>query len=215
MSLGFLHTAGVHVPTFELLLRRAGDSPVAIHLVDQSLLDDARQSGDTASLRARVTTALHALAALGVERIVCTCSTIGGIAEEVGTSAGLDVIRVDRPMAKLAVSFDCPILVVAALGSTVAHTRALLADEARRAGRSPEISHLVVADAWKHFEAGDSDAYVGAIETAIRRSSEAANAGVIVLAQASMAGVADRLVDLGMPVLASPALAVEAARRGR
>ena len=61
---------------------------------------------------------------------------------------------------------------------------------------------LFVEDAWPHFEAGDSVRYIETLASAIRAAS--AEADVVVLAQASMAPVADALADLGIDVL-SPA----------
>ena len=75
-------------------------------------------------------------------------------------------------------------------------------------GKEVAIRHLVVEDAWRHFMSGDREGYVAAVAEAIRRAPVAAD--VVVLAQASMAPAADRLQDLGVPVLSSPALGVQA-----
>ncbi len=209
MFIGFLHTAGVHAATFESLLRQADPLMSAVHLVDQSLLDEARASDDAAHLQIRVATALRALATLGAERIVCTCSTIGGIAETVGIEVGLSVIRVDRPMAQRAVALNGAVLVVATLESTMEPTLALINDEACRASAALEIHHIIVEGAWVSFEAGDIDSYHDRIETAVRLACEAGGVDLVVLAQASMAGAVGRLHDLGIPILASPACAIE------
>ncbi len=63
--------------------------------------------------------------------------------------------------------------------------------------------------AWEAFEAGDTDGYERLVEAAAR--ALAPTVDVVVLAQASMAGAADRLRDLGVPVLTSPGPDVRAA----
>jgi hypothetical protein len=115
-TFGFLHTADGHVAVFAGLLREIDPSRQAVHLVDQSLLADARRRATVDDdLRIRIGTGLEDLRGRGAVRIVCTCSTIGGDAEEVGRSLGLDVFRVDRPMAEAAVAHGGRIAVVAAL----------------------------------------------------------------------------------------------------
>lgn len=120
---------------------------------------------------------------------------------------GVPVVRVDRPMARRAVELGERVAVVAALASTVEPSRHVLLDEAARADRDVHIDTHVVDDAWNAFLAGDLDAYERQVADACR--AVAARADVIVLAQASMAGAIGRLADLDVPVLASPALAVE------
>lgn len=201
-AIGFLHTAQVHVATFDALT--AGRGVEARHVVEPDLLDRARRDGPTEEIAADVRAALAALVDAGADVVVCTCSTLGPIAE--GAELSVPVLRVDRPMARAAVAVGPRIAVVAAVESTVGPTRALLLDEARRAGRGIELTEVVVPDAWDSFEAGHLDGYRHAIARAARRA--AAGVDVVVLAQASMAPALDDLADLVIPVLCSPALAV-------
>jgi hypothetical protein len=101
------------------------------------------------------------------------------------------------------------ILMVAALESTLAPTQALIAESAQRAGMPVKVQPLLVAAAWPHFQRGDTGAYLQCVADAVT----AAHAGhdVVVLAQASMAPAAALLIELGVAVLASPALGVQRA----
>ena len=212
-TIGFLHTAGIHVGTFDALVAEhstPAEEFVAVHLVEPSLLDDARTLGFTDALAKQVTSALHELSDRGAFSVVCTCSTIGALAETCGRELGVSVVRVDRPMARRAVQTGSRLLVVAALASTVDATRALLVEEAALVGLVSAIELLVVDEAWTAFEAGDMREYFSCIETKIRRCIAHFACDVVVLAQASMAGCAALLDDLGIPVLSSPSLAVEA-----
>ncbi|MDF1604839.1 aspartate/glutamate racemase family protein [Nocardioides sp. YIM 152315] len=203
---GFLHTAEVHVGTFDALV---GDSAETVHVVESHLLQRARTDGLTPAVEAGVRSALDELHARGADVVVCTCSTLGPVAESVASD--VPVLRVDRPMARTAVAGGARIGVVAAVESTLEPTRLLLQDEARRAGAEPVLTEVLVPGAWASFEAGDTAAYLCAIADAARALADTVD--VVVLAQASMAGAVDLLEDLAVPVLASPRLAVESALR--
>jgi hypothetical protein len=205
--IGFLHTAQVHVPTFEGLVRAADDDPSCVHLVDADLLVQVRENGPTPDVAEATRAGLRQLADNGVDVIVCTCSTLGPVAEALGAQLPVPVHRVDRPMARAAVRAGSRIAVVAAVESTLEPTRALLTAEARGEGVSPTIIDVGVPDAWEAFESGDADGYLRQVADAAR--SVADSVDVVVLAQASMMGATATLTDLRVPVLASPVLAVQ------
>lgn len=203
-ALAFLHTAQVHVPTFERLVRRIEPGLRVRHVVREELLADARVVGvDDAGLVSRVHEAMHEAASEGAKVVVCTCSTIGAIAERTPTGDAFRALRIDRAMANRAVRTGPRVLIAAALESTLAPTKALVLSAAQDAGIAVQPAMLFVEDAWPHFEAGDSVRYIETLTSAIRAAS--AEADVVVLAQASMAPVADALADLGIDVLSSPA----------
>jgi hypothetical protein len=60
---------------------------------------------------------------------------------------------------------------------------------------------------WASFEAGDMAGYADAIAASVR--SAAAGHDCVILGQASMRVAEPDLRDLGIPVLSSPALAVD------
>jgi glutamate racemase len=207
-TLGFLHTAHVHVATFRALVRAAAPGAADVHVVDESLLADARADGVDA-VRARVAARVGGLVAAGAAVVVCTCSTIGAAAEQ--ARAGVPVVRVDRPMARAAVAGGGRVGVVAAVGSTVGPTRALLLEEAAAAGSGAMLVDAPCPAAWALFEAGDVAGYLDAVAAHVDALVRSGGADVVVLAQASMAPVADRFTGGPVPVLSSPAAAVAAA----
>jgi hypothetical protein len=209
-KLAFLHTSPVHIATFDRLLAEIAPDVAAHHLVDESLLDAARAAGAiTPALEQRVADALREASAPDGAVVLCTCSTIGGSAEAAGAGAGLVVLRVDRPMAERAVELGRRILVAAALASTVAPTRDLILEVGRAAGKQIELIELLCEPAWALFERGDHAGYAQAIAARLRAA--ASQADVIVLAQASMAAAAPLCADLGIPILSSPRMGLEAA----
>ena len=79
-SLTLLHTSPVHISTFDRLLAGiAPDVPVR-HIVDESLLDEARATGITPALSARFARTIEQAYAEDAAVVLCTCSTIGGSA---------------------------------------------------------------------------------------------------------------------------------------
>ena len=203
MTLALLHTSPVHVPVFEAL--RDADHPgLALrHLVHEDLLARARDSGPDA-VRGDVEALLAGAVAEGATAVLCTCSTIGGVAESAAESLGVPVLRVDRPMAAAAVARD-RVVVLAAIDDTLPPTLALLAEEA--GDRCVDIRTVLVAGAWARFEAGDRDGYLELVAAAADRVTDA---DVIVLAQASMADAATRTAT-AIPVLSSPRPGLSAA----
>ncbi|MEM7802871.1 MAG: aspartate/glutamate racemase family protein [Chloroflexota bacterium] len=209
-SIGFLHTSPVHISTFDSLLNETQLSWKTIHRVNEALLAEARQSGITYEIVNGVKGELSQLQATGADVIVCTCSTLGDIAEALQVGFLVPILRVDRPMAAKAVETGSPILMVATLDSTLEPTSLLLEDEAKRQRQEIEQKPLICTSAWPFFEKGDMDGYLAAIEETLRQTivESESKPAVVLLAQASMAPVADALADLGLPVLSSPSLCV-------
>jgi Asp/Glu/hydantoin racemase len=203
-TIGFLHTAQVHVDTFTELV---GSQAHTRHVVDESLLADARVHGVDDALRDRFVSQLQA-AADGSNVVVCTCSTLSGEAERLAALIATPVIRIDRPLAQAAVSIGRRIAVVAAVESTVAPTSTLLHELAQDEGVQLALTVVLCSDAWSHFERGDTNAYLQSIARHVSDFPDAVD--VFVLAQASMAG-ATEYCRVMVPVLSSPALAVKAA----
>jgi hypothetical protein len=205
-TIGFLHTAAVHEPTFDTLVAAADPDATTVVVVDESLLADARERGPAdPGVLAGIRAALDTLAAGGADVIVCTCSTIAGEAETLGAGDPVPVVRVDRPMATTAVAGGPRIAVIAAVESTIAPTTELLEAVAAEQGAAVIVTPVLCADAWPRFETGDLDGYLDAVAAAARAA--AVEHDVVVLAQASMADAAGR-VDVGVPVLSSPGPAV-------
>lgn len=209
-TLGLLHTSSVNRDRFAALLRELAPPGLAwIHNVREGLLREALDDVPEARQAAEIGAALAELHANGAAQVLCTCSSIGRLAELAGARLGLPTLRVDRPMAEHAVLAGDSILLVACLPSTLVPTNALLREVAASQGRQVAIETLFLPSAWPLFLNGDEDAFARAIAGAILDSPPSADA--IVLAQASMAPVAELLGSLSMPVFSSPRLGVSAA----
>ena len=99
-TLIFLHTAPANVDTFDTLAKELAPDIPRRHVVDESLLQEALQLGEiTPQLAKLVSDTIFEAAEGGARVLLCTCSTIGGCAEDVNQLTDSTVIRVDRPMA--------------------------------------------------------------------------------------------------------------------
>jgi hypothetical protein len=208
--LALLHTARVHVESFGRLAREIDETVPVRHEVRESLLSIARASGVPGdAISTAMTSALRELAQDGARLIVCTCSTVGAIAESAGASSGVQVMRVDRPMAEQAVASGRRIILLAALRSTVQPTLSMLRQIASDNSRSLEVVETLCERAWQYFEAGDLAGY--AAEIAEKIDDVARPTDVVLLAQASMAPAAALVRHPGLTILSSPRLGMEAA----
>lgn len=214
MAIGFLHTASEHTATFDqLVVAEAGLGAGRTHVVVPELLADAIERGlDDSGVRAALALQLRSFPD-GVDQIVVTCSTLGGIAEELAPADGPTVTRVDRPMAEAAINAGHRIGVAYSTSATVLPTTMLLWEVASTAGSAIDLDLIDCEAAWKLFVAGKQEEYIAAVADTVRKRAH--DVDVVVLAQASMASVTDALADLEIPVFSSPALAVASVFGGR
>ena len=201
--LALFHTADMHIETFgALLAAHAPDIPVEHHVRDDLLRDAAEAGGLTPAIRAEGHRDMTRLAAAGAPVVLCTCSTLGPAADDADRDTDAKILRVDRPMVAQALAAGPRLTVAACAPSTVAPTTDLVDTVAAETGTSPGVSVLLIEKAWDYFLRGDHSLYLDTIAEAL--TAAAAETDSIVLAQASMAPVTDRLGDLAVPVFSSP-----------
>ncbi|BDU37597.1 aspartate/glutamate racemase family protein [Vibrio nigripulchritudo] len=205
-DIAFLHTAKIHVDTFTNLTSQMAPDLRQIRRVEPELLSKAVSEGLNHSVVANTEEILRDLASIA--RItISTCSTLGSIAEQLASREKLDVRRIDRAMADVAVGHQ-KILVLAALESTLPPTRQLLESSMRTQSSIVDIHYHLIEQAWEDFQSGDMPEYLTKIRNTI--VDQQSGYDVIVLAQASMAGATNDLAAQ-IPVLSSPEIGVKAA----
>ena len=200
MTLTLLHTAEVHRATFDALRDHVAPGANLDHVVRPKWLARA-QNSMSPELEQAIATAVGAAPG----PVICTCTTIGPAAEAAGA------IRVDHPMMMAAARCCGPIVMAYALDSTWDPSLALLERALKAEGRKETVHPLPLTQYWPLFEAGQTEAFAAVIAGEIRQVVQGRrDIGCVVLAQVSMAGAAPLLTDLGVPVLASPELALRA-----
>ena len=197
---GLLHTATIHAEPFDRLVAAAAPDADRLHVVDPGLLATAIRTGVTPELYAAVARHVEHLVAGGATAVLVTCSSIGEAVEAIDAVGTVDtgdvrvpVLRVDEPMAREAATTGGRITVLATLRSTLAPTTRLI----RRYAEDADVTAEVVPGAADARAGGDIDEH----DELIRKAIAAAQADVVVLAQATMAAAA---TGTGVRVLTSP-----------
>ena len=200
MVVHLVHTAEVHKATFDRLRDEIAAGVTIEHHVKEAWLTRARAE-DPGGLQSEIADYLDSLAG----PVLCTCSTIGPMAEKSGA------LRLDWPMMQAAAHAGDSVLLVYCLESTAYPSRLLLQRAGEEENLSQETVELFLPDHWKLFEQGHTDAFLGAvakdIEAAVMRHPDVK---AVILAQASMAGAAEKLCKLDIPIFSSPRLALQA-----
>jgi Asp/Glu/hydantoin racemase len=209
-TLGFVHTSATLVPIFQQLAAEHLRGVDTFHISDDSLIKDVIRRNELTPLTAgRVAKHIASAAEAGADFILVTCSSIGPAVEAAAAQASVPVLRVDQPMADAAVGAGRRIGVVATLPTTLEPTAELIRRRAAAAGRDVEITERLCAGAFAALMSGDAAGHDAAVAAALRELSSTCD--VVVLAQASMARVADALpaAEKPIPLLSSPKLAIQ------
>jgi Asp/Glu/hydantoin racemase len=209
-TLGLIHTSATLVPVFAQLCKAKLPGVDTFNIVDDSLVRAIGARGALAAdIARRVAGYIASAEAGGADLVLVTCSSIGPAVEAAAPFAAVPVLRVDEPMADAAVRAGARIGVIATLPTTLHPTTDLVRRRAAKAGKQIEVTSRLCEGAFDALMAGDAAKHDALVGTALKELSTQVD--VIVLAQASMARVVDTLppADKRVPILASPALAIE------
>lgn len=209
-TLGLVHTSATLVPVFQKLCADYLPGVNVFNIVDDSLIKDVISKNElTNNTARRVVNYVGSAEAAGADLIMVTCSSIGSAIEASAALTNVPVLRVDQPMADIAVQTGSRIGVIATLPTTLEPTSDLVRRRAVAAGKQIELTSRLCEGAFEALMSGDTDKHDSMVAKALIELS--AEVDVIVLAQASMARVVDTLpeADRRVPILASPGLAVK------
>jgi len=208
--LALIHTVSTLPAVFKALCTELIPDVDLFHIVDESLLQNTIRSGALSKTTARrLLGHLASAQEAGADAVMVTCSSVGNAVDWSRTFIDIPVYRVDEPMAELAVKTGARIGVAATLQTTMMPTADLIRAKANGLGKPVEISTKLCEGAFAANIAGDMARHDRIVTEGLQELL--AKSDVIVLAQASMARVADLLPpQTGRPpILSSPRLAVE------
>lgn len=208
--LTLIHTSGIMIPVFADLCRELLPQVEAVHMVDESLLKDIiRDNGLSKPTARRVVGHILSAAQAGTDFVLVTCSSIGPATDLGRQLVEVPVLRVDEPMAELAVAQGPRVGVIATLPSTLTPTADLIRAKAAVQARDVRVVPRLCEGAFQAVISGDTATHDRIVASGIQ--DMARQSDVIVLAQASMARVANALPEatVTIPILASPRLAIE------
>ena len=209
-TLGLIHTSHTLIPVFQQLVKDHLPGVNTFNIVDDSLVRNIRERGElTPSISKRVADYVASAEDSGADYILVTCSSIGAAVEAAAENSKVPVLRVDQPMADLAVQSGKRIGVIATLSTTLEPTSDLVKRRAAVAGKDIELVAKLCDGAFEALMSGDAATHDAIVTAALRELSEQVD--VILLAQASMARVVDGLAeeDKKVPILASPPNAIQ------
>jgi Asp/Glu/hydantoin racemase len=182
-------------------------------MVDESLIKDTVREGHLRRVTIRrLLSMIESAEQAGADAVLVTCSSVGEGVEFGQKLFDIPIIRVDEAMARKAVRMGRRIGVMATLRTTLEPTVALLRAKAAEAGVQIDVVESLCDGAFEAVVSGDQATHDRILTAALK--NEMKGVDVVVLAQASMAGVLKSLPagTLSMPVLTSPELGVMAVK---
>jgi Asp/Glu/hydantoin racemase len=209
-TLGLIHTSATLVPVFQQLVSQYLPNVKVFNIVDDSLIKNTIACGElTPATARRVVNYVGSAQEAGADFILVTCSSIGTAVEASAELTSVPVLRVDQPMADKAVQTGKRIGVVATLSTTLQPTTDLVRRRAAVSGKEIVIEAVLCEGAFDALMSGDTATHDTKVGNALKELSSKVD--VIVLAQASMARVADNMAeaDKKVPILASPGIAIQ------
>lgn len=209
-TLALIHTSATLVPVFNQLCKAKLPHVDTFNIVDDSLVRAISAQGSlTPEIARRVESYIASAVAGGADYILVTCSSIGPAVENAAPSFQVPVLRVDQPMADLAVRTGQRIGVIATLATTLNPTADLVRRRAALAGRSIELTMRLCEGAFETLMTGGAARHDALVRAALLELSTQVD--VILLAQASMAQVVETIAphERRVPILASPSLAID------
>lgn len=209
-TLGLIHTSATLIPVFQQLVQEHLPGVATFNIVDDSLVRNIAARGSvTPEIYKRVADYVASAEDSGADQILVTCSSIGAAVEAAAAQAGVPVLRVDQPMADLAVNTGKRIGVIATLPTTLEPTADLVKRRAAALGKEIELTSKLCEGAFEALMSGNAAKHDEMVANALRDLSKQVD--VILLAQASMARVVDTLdaADRIVPILASPVNAIK------
>jgi len=207
-TLGIVHTSFVLVEMLNKLAEQYLPGTAVINVVDDSLVGYAIDRGIDEYLHHRIKNYLIGAVDAGAEVILSACSSVGETVEAARADVSVPILRIDEPMAEMAVTLGRRIGIFATAASTFGPTTRLLHAKAKAAGTAIETSDQYCADGFKLLMAGKVAEHDKLLTDMVLK--DAKKFDVVLFAQASMSRLAPFLApQLDCPLLTSPALAME------
>jgi Asp/Glu/hydantoin racemase len=211
-KVAYLHTVSSLVGLFNNLSKELLPPGTEVfHIADEMLLKTVMaQGGLSPFIFQRVAENVVAAERAGASIVQCTCSSISPCVEAVRPLAGIPVLKIDDAMIDKALSLGKRIGVAATAPTTLKPTTELVHAKAAARHLDVKVDALLCEGAFTALSSGDIATHDRLVSQGLRELMNRND--VVILAQASMARVADALPvdEQKIPILSSPRLAVEA-----
>lgn len=214
VKLAFIHTVPSLVSLFtDLSVELLPDNVGVFHIADEILLKTVlSQGGLSPFIYRRVAENAVAAEEAGAHLVQLTCSSISPCADAARSMVGIPLLKIDEPMVDRAISLGKRIGVAATAPTTLKPTTELVHERARYHEKQVTVEAVLCEGAYAALFSGDAPTH----DRIVRQNlvDLMARNDVVILAQASMARVADTIpaAEQAVPILSSPRLAMERAR---
>jgi Asp/Glu/hydantoin racemase len=202
-----IHATRLAIEPTHGAIQQAIPSVEIAHYLDEALLKVASDKGpNSPEVLRRFTRMLISAEEGGAAVVLMTCSSLIEAADLLAPFVKIPIVKIDTPMMERAISLGGKIGVVATLSSAVSPAREQLERIARQRGVALEHKFAVVEGAFQALLDKDSERHDQLVMEQIRTMAQTCD--VVILAQASISGVAAREdLKVAIPVLTSPPLA--------
>jgi Asp/Glu/hydantoin racemase len=211
-KVAYLHTVSSLVGLFNDLSKELLPAGTEVfHIADEMLLKTVMaQGGLSPFIYQRVAEDVVSAERAGAAVVQVTCSSISPCVEAVRPLVGIPVLKIDDPMIDKALAMGKRIGVAATAPTTLKPTTELVKAKAIARKLDVKVDALLCEGAFAALSSGDTATHDRLVSQGLRELM--ARNDVVILAQASMARVADGLPaeEQKVPILSSPRLAVEA-----
>ncbi len=213
-KLAFIHTVPSLVSLFGDLSKELLPAGVEVfHIADELLLKVVlAQGGLSPFIFRRVAEHVTAAEEGGASVVQLTCSSISPCADAARPLVSIPVLKIDEPMVDRALSLGERIGIAATAPTTLKPTTELVYMRAALQGKPVKVESVLCEGAYKALFSGDTETHDRIVRQYLQDLM--AKTDVVILAQASMARVANTIPaeEQAVPILSSPRLAMERAR---
>jgi len=182
---------------------------VEIHNVieDRMWEDLFENDGLTPQMTRRICLYAMGSAAMGVDVIFSTCSSVGPAMDVAKSFVDIPILKIDQAMADKAAEEGTKIGVLATGKTTLGPTVDLINESAKRLGKQVDARATLTKDGFDILMKGEIEKHDDLVAETAQEVSKWAD--TLVLAQCSMTRLVPRLTEeTGLPVLSSPELGV-------
>ena len=206
-TVGLIHAVIPAMPPLRAAFEALPEVRV-LNLLDEALLKEAERLGGIPPALVRRMTGLVALhEQAGAELVLFTCNAYSPYVDQVQAQSSIPVMPIDQAMLERALDSGRRLGVLATVAAGLEQQRQSIARAAAAADREVEVVPVLRPDAFAALSAGDVATHDRILLEEL--AALAPQVDVVLLAQASMAGLADKVPpETPVPVLSSPQLAV-------
>lgn len=212
-TLAMIHTIASLASMFQGLCKEIMPDVDTFNIADEGVLRmGLRAGGLTPAMYHRVCDDAAFAEAAGADVILVTCSSISPCVDVAQKVVSVPVLKIDEPMVDKAISIGPRVGVAATAPTTLKPTTELIAARSQVLDKDVQVDAVLCEGAYDALFAGDTERHDQIVLDFLRQMMKRND--VIVLAQASMARVADQIPEgeRRVPILSSPKLGIERAR---